>query len=125
VTRFIREQNADFHAYAVEPTDSPVIGGGEPGPHKIQGIGAGFIPGNLDTSLLNGVITVSNEEAFEWGRRVAKEEGIFGGISTGANVCATAKAIEKFKLQGKRIVTIGCSFGERYLSTPLYEGLAK
>jgi len=125
VTRFIREQNADFHAYAVEPTDSPVIGGGEPGPHKIQGIGAGFIPGNLDTSLLNGVITVSNEESFEWGRRVAKEEGIFGGISTGANVCATAKAIEKFKLQGKRIVTIGCSFGERYLSTPLYEGLAK
>ena len=125
VTRFIRNHNPDFHAYAVEPEDSPVIGGGEPGPHKIQGIGAGFIPKNLDTSLLNGSITVSNDEAFEWGRRLAREEGVFGGISTGGNVCATVKAIEKFGLQGKRIVTIGCSFGERYLSTPMFEGLAQ
>jgi cysteine synthase A len=123
VTRCIRTHNPDFHAYAVEPDSSPVIAGGDPGPHKIQGIGAGFIPKNLDTSLLNGTITVSNEEAFEWGRRLANEEGIFGGISSGGNVCAVHKAIEKFGLEGKRIVTIGCSFGERYLSTPMFEGL--
>ena len=124
VTRYIRQHNPDFQAYAVEPEHSPVISGGAPGPHKIQGIGAGFIPGNCDTSLLNGVVQVTNDEAFEWGRRVAKEEGIFGGISTGANICATQKAIEQHGLAGKRIVTIGCSFGERYLSTPLFEGLA-
>ncbi len=124
VTRFIRKHNADFQAYAVEPEHSPVISGGSPGPHKIQGIGAGFIPGNCDTSLLNGVVTVTNDEAFEMGRRLAKEEGLFGGISTGANVAATLKAIEEHKLTGKRIVTIGCSFGERYLSTPMFEGLA-
>ncbi len=124
VTRFIRQHNKNFKAYAVEPIDSPVISGGEPGPHKIQGIGAGFIPGNLDTSLLDGVITVSNEQAFEMGQRLAREEGLFGGISTGGNVAATIKAIEEHGLAGKRIVTIGCSFGERYLSTPLYEGLA-
>ncbi len=124
VTRFIRQHNTDFHAFAVEPEHSPVISGGDPGPHKIQGIGAGFIPKNCDTSLLNGVVTVTNDEAFEMGRRLAKEEGIFGGISTGGNVAATIKAIEKFNLQGKRIVTIGCSFGERYLSTPMFEGLA-
>ncbi len=125
VTRAIRKHNPDFLAYAVEPESSPVIGGGEPGPHKIQGIGAGFIPKNLDTSLLNGVVTVSNEEAFETGQKLAREEGILGGISTGANVCAVRKAIDKFDLRGKRVVTIGCSFGERYLSTPLFADLAK
>ena len=124
VTRYLRKQNPDFHAFAVEPEDSPVISGGDPGPHKIQGIGAGFIPTNCDTSLLNGVVTITNDEAFEMGKRLAKEEGIFGGISTGGNVAATLKAIEKFNLKGKRIVTIGCSFGERYLSTPMFEGLA-
>ncbi len=124
VTRCIRQHNPDFQAYAVEPEHSPVISGGQPGPHKIQGIGAGFIPRNCDTSLLNGVVTVTNDEAFEMGRRLAKEEGLFGGISTGGNVAATLKAIEKFNLKGKRIVTIGCSFGERYLSTPMFEGLA-
>jgi len=124
VTRYMRKHNPDFHAYAVEPEHSPVISGGDPGPHKIQGIGAGFIPKNCDTSLLNGVVTVTNDEAFEMGKRLAREEGIFGGISTGGNVAATIKAIEKFNLKGKRIVTIGCSFGERYLSTPMFEGLA-
>lgn len=123
ITRFIRKKNPDFKAFAVEPADSPVIGGGKPGPHKIQGIGAGFVPKNLDTSLLSGVITVANDEAFEWGRRLAREEGVFAGISTGANVCAAAKAIEKYGLKGKRIVTIACSFGERYLSTALYKDL--
>ena len=84
VTRYIRGQEPDFRAIAVEPADSPVISGGKPGPHKIQGIGAGFIPKNLDTSLLSGVETVTNDEAFTWARRLAKEEGILGGISTGA-----------------------------------------
>ncbi len=125
VTRFIRKKNPNFLAYAVEPADSPVISGGKPGPHKIQGIGAGFIPKNLDTSLLNGVITVANEEAFEWARRLAREEGIFAGISTGANVCAVAKALDQFNLRGKRLVTVACSFGERYLSTALYKDLAE
>ncbi|MBU1693063.1 MAG: cysteine synthase A [Verrucomicrobia bacterium] len=124
VARSIRKQNPGFQAYAVEPADSPVISGGKPGPHKIQGIGAGFVPKNLDMSLLAGVVTVTNEEAFEWGRRLAREEGIFAGISTGANVCAVAKAVQQFGLSGKRIVTIACSFGERYLSTPLYKDLA-
>lgn len=124
VTRFLRKQNPDFQAFAVEPADSPVIGGGKPGPHKIQGIGAGFVPKNLDTSLLAGVVTVTNDEAFEWGRRLAREEGVFAGISTGANVCAVAKAVKQHGLAGKRIVTIACSFGERYLSTALYKDLA-
>ena len=123
ITRFIRKHNPAFQAYAVEPADSPVLSGGKPGPHKIQGIGAGFIPKNLDTSLLGGVVTVTNDEAFEWGRRLAREEGVFAGISTGANVCAAVKAVEKFGLHGKRIVTIACSFGERYLSTALYKDL--
>ena len=82
MTRYIRSKNRHFRAIAVEPADSPVISGGKPGPHKIQGIGAGFIPKNLDTSLLSGVETVSNEEAFTWARRLVKEEGILGGIST-------------------------------------------
>jgi cysteine synthase len=123
ITRFLRKRNPNFKAIAVEPADSPVISGGKPGPHKIQGIGAGFIPKNLDPSLLSGAIAVTNDEAFEWGRRLARVEGVFAGISSGANVCATAKAIEKFGLQGRRIVTIACSFGERYLSTPLYKDM--
>ena len=122
-SRFLKKQNADFKAIAVEPIDSPVIGGGDPGPHKIQGIGAGFIPKNLDTSLVDEVVTVSNEEAFQWARRLAKEEGIMAGISSGANMCAAAKVAARPEMAGKRIVTIMCSLGERYLSTPLFEGL--
>lgn len=122
-TRFLRKQNPDFKAIAVEPVDSPVISGGSPGPHKIQGIGAGFIPGNLETSLVDEVVTVSNEEAFQWARRLAKEEGIMAGISSGANMCAAAKVAARPEFKGKRIVTIMCSLGERYLSTPLFEGL--
>jgi len=123
-TRFFR-QHKDVEAYAVEPTDSPVIAGGKPGPHKIQGIGAGFIPKNLDTSLLTGTESVTNEEAFDWARKAAKEEGLLGGISTGANICAACRIAEKPENKGKTIVTIGCSFGERYLSTPLFEDLAE
>lgn len=123
VTRFIRRHNPNFKAIAVEPENSPVIGGGKPGPHKIQGIGAGFVPKNLDTSLLNEVITVTNEEAFEWARKLARLEGLMVGISSGANVCAAAKIAARPEFHGKKIVTVLCSLGERYLSTPLFDGL--
>jgi len=123
ITRYIRSKNPAFRAYAVEPADSPVISGGRPGPHKIQGIGPGFVPKNLDTSLLTGVETVTNDEAFAWARRLANTEGILGGISTGANVAAAARLAAKPENRGKVIVTVAASFGERYLSTPLYQGL--
>ncbi len=123
-TRYIRTKKADFQAIAVEPTDSAVISGGKPGPHKIQGIGAGFIPKNLDTSLLSGVETVTNDEAFTWARRMAKEEGILVGISSGGNVAAAVRLALRPENRNKVIVTIIPSFGERYLSTPLFEGLA-
>jgi cysteine synthase A len=121
VTRYIRAKNKNFRAIAVEPADSPVISGGKPGPHKIQGIGAGFVPKNLDTGLLSGVETVSNEDAFAFARRLAAEEGILAGISTGANVAAAARVAAKPENRGKVIVTVAASFGERYLSTPLYQ----
>ena len=106
VTRHIRARNPNFQAYAVEPTDSPVISGGKAGPHKIQGIGAGFIPKNLDTSLLTGVETVTNDEAFTWARRLAREEGILAGISSGANVAAAARLAARPENHGKVIVTV-------------------
>ena len=121
VARFIRQLNPDFKVIAVEPTTSPVISGGEPGKHRIQGIGAGFIPKNLDTSLLDEVIKVDDEEAFAWGKKLALSEGIVGGISSGANMCAAAQVAARPEFKGKRIVTIMCSLGERYLSTPLFE----
>lgn len=123
VTRFIRRHRPDFKAFAVEPVHSPVISGGQPGPHKIQGIGAGFVPRNLDTGLLTEVVTVSNDEAFAWARRLAREEGLMVGISSGANACAAAKIAARPEFRGKTIVTIMCSLGERYLSTPLFENL--
>jgi len=123
VTRHIRERKPEFKAIAVEPASSPVISGGKPAPHKIQGIGAGFIPGNLDVDLLDGIELVTNDDAFAWARRLAREEGIFGGISTGANVCAAARIAAKPDFHDKTIVTVACSFGERYLSTPMFEGL--
>ncbi|MCC7407912.1 MAG: pyridoxal-phosphate dependent enzyme, partial [Phycisphaeraceae bacterium] len=121
---FIKARRPDFTAVAVEPTHSPVISGGKPGPHKIQGIGAGFIPKNLDTSLLSGVEQISNDEAFEWARRLAKEEGLLVGISSGANVAAAARLAARPENKGKVIVTVAASCGERYLSTPLFAGLA-
>jgi cysteine synthase A len=123
VCRYIKPKNPNFKAIAVEPVDSPVISGGKPGPHKIQGIGAGFIPKNLDTTLVDEVITVSNEESFQWSRRLAKEEGIVAGISSGANMCVAAKVAARPEYKGKRICVIIPSLGERYLSTPLFEGL--
>ncbi len=123
VARFIKSKNPNFKAIAVEPVDSPVISGGKPGPHKIQGIGAGFIPKNLDTALVDETIQVSNEESFQWSRRLAKEEGIVAGISSGANMCAAAKVAARPEWKGKRICVIMPSLGERYLSTALFEGL--
>ncbi len=121
VTRFMRTKLPVFTAIAVEPTHSPVISGGSPGPHKIQGIGAGFIPTNLDTELLDGVEQVSNEDAFTWARQLMAEEGIFAGISTGANVCAAARVAARPENRDKTIVTVWASFGERYLPTALFE----
>ena len=106
---------------AVEPSASPVISGGNPGPHKIQGIGAGFIPKNCNTSIIDEVIQVSNEDAFATAQILAQKDGIMGGISTGANVWAAMQLGKRPEMAGKTIVTVGCSFGERYLSTPLAE----
>jgi len=122
-TRFLKKMNPNFKAIAVEPKHSPVISGGAPGKHRIQGIGAGFIPKNLDTSLIDEVIQVDDEDAFAWGRMLAKEEGIVAGISSGANMWAAAQVAARPEFQGKRIVTIMCSLGERYLSTPLFGDL--
>lgn len=121
--KFLKEKNPGIQIIAVEPVDSPVISGGSPGPHKIQGIGAGFIPKNLDTDIVDSVETVTNDEAFNWSRRVTREEALFGGISTGANICAACNVAGKPENAGKNIVTIGCSFGERYLSTPMFADL--
>lgn len=129
VTRYFRERNPDFQAIAVEPAESPVITqtlNGDPvkpGPHKIQGVGAGFVPANCDMMVLSGAERVTSEEAFEWSRKAAQKEGIFGGISTGGNICAACRIAALPENKGKTIVTVACSFGERYLSTPLFEGL--
>jgi len=121
IAEVIKSRNPNFKAIAVEPENSPVIGGGSPGPHKIQGIGAGFIPKNLNTAIVDGTITVTNEDAFEMAQRLAQLEGIPAGISTGANVWAAIQVAKRPEFKGKRIVTIGCSSTERYLSTPLAE----
>ena len=123
VAYYLKKMNPNFKAIAVEPKHSPVISGGQPGKHRIQGIGAGFVPKNLDTSIVDEVITVEDEDAFEWGRRLAKHEGIVAGISSGANMWAAAQVAARPEFKGKRIVTIMCSLGERYLSTPLFGDL--
>jgi len=123
VSRVLKQRNADFKAIAVEPEDSPVLSGGDPGPHKIQGIGAGFKPDVLDMDLVDEVVQVSNDESFAMSRKVARMEGIPGGISTGGNVAAALKVAARDDMAGKTIVTIACSFAERYLSTPLFDDL--
>jgi cysteine synthase len=108
---------------AVEPAASPVLSGGQPGPHKIQGIGAGFVPEVLDRSVIDEVLTVTNEEAFETSRELARVEGIPGGISTGANLAAAIALARRPEYKGKRIVFIVPSFAERYISSALFEGI--
>ena len=115
VSEVLKEHFPGMHTFAVEPELSPVISGGMPGPHPIQGIGAGFIPQNLHTDTIDGTISVSKEEAFTWARRAAREEGIFVGISSGASLAAVAKKLPQFRL-GSRILTFCYDTGERYLS---------
>jgi len=121
VASVIKTRNPDFQAVAVEPAASPVLSGGEPGPHKIQGIGAGFVPAVLDISLVDETITVSNEDAFETARQLAKNEGILCGISSGAAAWAALEIARRPVSANKRIVVILPSTGERYLSTDLFE----
>jgi cysteine synthase len=116
----LREKYPEIKIYAVEPTDSPVLSGGKPGPHKIQGIGAGFVPDILKTDIYDEVLTISNDEAFEWARRAAREEGLLGGISSGAAIAAALKVAKKLG-KGKKVLAVIPSNGERYLSTPLYQ----
>ena len=111
----------ELFTVAVEPEASPVISGGQPGPHKIQGIGAGFIPKNCNTEIIDDIIKVSNEKAFATAQALSEKDGLMGGISTGANVWAAMQLAQRPEMAGKKIVTVGCSFGERYLSTPLAE----
>ena len=123
VSRFIKPKKPSFVSIAVEPADSPVLSGGSPGPHKIQGIGAGFIPEVVDRSLIDRVMTVSNEEAVATSLRLAREEGILCGISSGANVAAALKYAALEGNEGKLIVAIICDFGERYVQTILFDSL--
>jgi len=120
VGRVLKKNNPSTFIAAVEPADSPVLSGGEPGPHKIQGIGAGFIPEILDTGIYGRVITVTNDEAMSMAARLAREEGIFCGISSGANITAALKLARELG-PGKNLVTVACDTGERYLSTGIFD----
>ena len=123
VARALKPRIPGLKVVAVEPEDSPVLSGGKPGPHKIQGIGAGFVPGVLDAGLIDQVVTIGNETAFETARKLARLEGIPGGISSGAAVAAALEVAATPMGKGKRIVVVIPSFAERYLSTALFEGL--
>ena len=122
VSEVIKSRKA-IKTFAVEPENSPVISGGQPGPHKIQGIGAGFIPKNCNTAIIDDVVKVDNETAFETAQQLALQEGILAGISSGANVWAAMQVAKLPEMAGKKIVTVACSTGERYLSTALADSI--
>jgi cysteine synthase len=123
IGQVLRVKNPNLMIIAVEPEDSPILSGGQPGPHKIQGIGAGFVPDNLDKSLINEVITVGNQTAFDTSRLLAKTEGIPGGISSGAAMSAALEVAARPGMEGKTVVVIIPSFAERYISSALFDGL--
>ena len=123
VGEVLKSRLPNLKVIAVEPEDSPVLSGGQAGPHKIQGLGAGFVPGILDTKIYDEVITVGNQTSFETSRLLARIEGIPGGISTGANVAAALEVAARPENAGKRIVTVAPSFAERYISSALFEGI--
>jgi cysteine synthase A len=120
VGRMLRERAPEALVVAVEPASSPVLSGGPPGPHKIQGIGAGFVPEVLDRSVIDEVLAVGDEEALETARLVAREEGVLAGISAGANISAALEVARRPEMAGKRVVTIVCDSGERYMSLPFF-----
>ena len=121
--RFLREKKPTIHIAAVEPNESPVLSGGEPSPHKQQGIGAGFVPGILDTKIYDEVIRVTNDDAIATARRLAREEAIFAGVSSGSITWAALQVAKRPENKGKLIVSVICDFGERYLSNPVYTEL--